>query len=90
MTLRALATGSLFAWASELVAAESMLPKELKDIIKKISLASAFVSDTVLDSLQLAAMARASTVTTRRITWMKNWDANPSAQAEVAAVPFKE
>ena len=59
-SLRASTASSLFAravysWASDLSAASSSIPKEIKDEFKKMALAAAFSADASLDAIQLSA-----------------------------------
>lgn len=82
-------TRAVYTWASDLASAEADLPKELKDDIKKMALASAFAADATLDSFQMANRGVASSVSARRNVWLRSWEADPSAQAKLAAVPFK-
>lgn len=89
LSLRALAMGSLFtrtafSWASDLAAAESNVPKDLKDEIKKIGLTSAFAADATLDALLLAARAMACSAITRSKTWLQNWDVDSAARTSVS------
>lgn len=77
-----------YTWASDVAAADTSIPKELKYEIKKITLATAFVSDASLGALQMAARVIAFSVTARRNMWIHRWDADPSAHAKVMAVPF--
>lgn len=92
-SLRASASASLFArasyeWASKMTTPEVDIPKEFKDEIKKVALASAFAADATFDAFQMASRAMAYSVTARRNTWLRCWEADPSAQTKLAAVPF--
>lgn len=92
-SLRAAASASLFArasyvWASKLITPEVDIDKEFKDEIKKVALASAFAADATFDAFQMASRAMAYSVAARRNTWLRCWEADPSAQTKLAAVPF--
>lgn len=92
-SIRASASASLFAraayvWSSNLTAPETEIPKELKDELKKIALASAFAADATFDAFQMTARSMAYSVAARRNTWLRCWEADPSAQTKLAAVPF--
>lgn len=78
-----------YVWASDLTSADAEVPKELKDDIKKIAIASAFAADAALDALQMASQAMADSVAARWSTWLRGWEADPSAQTKLAVVPFK-
>ncbi|XP_054830377.1 uncharacterized protein LOC129326238 [Eublepharis macularius] len=91
--LRASATASLFAraaytWASDLAAAGSEVPKDIKNEAKKIALTSAFAADATLDAFQMSSRAMGFNVTARHNTWLRNWDVDPQARSRVAAIPF--
>lgn len=73
---------------SDLSAADSNIPKEHEDELKKIALTEAF-SDTLLHAIQLSARAMASDFTTRWNTWLHSWEVDLLAQIRVASIPFK-
>lgn len=75
-------------WASDLTSTEADVPKELKDEIKKMALASAFAADAALDSFQMTIRRLAFSVSARWNTWFQSWEVDLSAQARVVAVPF--
>lgn len=73
-SIRASATSLLFAraantWVSDLTSAEVDIPKETKDEIKKVALASALVVDATLDAFQMGTQAMAYSVAARRNIW---------------------
>lgn len=72
--IRASVSGSMFAraayvWALDLALGDAEVPKELKDDIKKIAIASAFAEDATMDALQMALRAMAYSVAARLKCW---------------------
>lgn len=76
---------AVYMWAL----ADSDLPKELKDKLKTIPLATAFMSDASLDTFQMSSRAMAFSLTVRQNMGLHSWNADPSVHSKVALVPFK-
>lgn len=93
-SVQASATGSLFTraayiWASDLASEEVDIPKDLKDEIKKNTLAAAFAADASVATFHLPTRAMSYNVIARQNTWLRNWEVDSSAQAKVSAVAFR-
>lgn len=90
--IKASVASSLFVrvankWVTELLE-ESDAPNDIKEVLRKIKLATAYMADGLLDSLQMVARSMAASVTAHRNTWIRNWDADSMAQNKVVSVPF--
>lgn len=93
MALKAASANSIMAratyvWANE-VAASSKLPKRFRSQLKKISLASAFVSNSSYDTLQFSARALATNAVARQHLWLRQWEGDSASLSRVVNIPFK-
>lgn len=76
------------AWVEDFQKAAGKLPKETRNLLKKLSLATSFMADSTQDSLQFAAKAMASNVVARRSVWLRHWEVDQGSQSRLAAFPF--
>lgn len=94
MAIKGASASSMFSravcsWSSKLAGADCDLPKEVKDELKKMELASVFVVDASLDTIQRVVRDMAAMMTVRRHTWLKGWEADPAARSKVISIPFR-
>ncbi|XP_034296175.1 lamina-associated polypeptide 2, isoforms alpha/zeta-like [Pantherophis guttatus] len=71
---------------------QERLPPEdtrLHQDINKIVAATEYSADASLNSVKFASRALASSVTSRRLFWLRNWRADAKAKWKLAAAPFK-
>lgn len=86
LALRAVSANSLMSrammsWIEEFQESAGKLPKDIRALLKKISLAASFAAESSLDALQFSAKSLASNVVAQRSVWVQHWDVDQGSQS---------
>lgn len=76
------------SWIEDYQNSAGKLPKDLRNLFKKLSLAAGFAADSSLDALQFSAKAMASNVVAQWNVWLQYWDVDQGSQSRLLAFPF--
>lgn len=80
---------AMLSWMEEHQESAGKLPRDLRALLKNLSLAVGFAADSSLHALQFSAKALASNMVTRRNVWLRHWDVDQGSQSRLLAFPFR-